>query len=446
MAKGRPTQQAKYLKQINDLITASSDSTAFMVSLQEDGGILAASLSHFEQKIKTLEQATALSGALTIGVQDDRTTHLRCERQKTMVVLQRLRVFGPALRALHAKEFLPMVVVAVFSEQLRVHGHVFPMDAYTKAINRAIVQAFNEAVEDTTNDFSQYAGLLVIDAPEQSDEIPALWQIQTFYTEAAPIYEAHAQQKEGQRETHKLAALAASDINAAELSTFKIMMRPISEDLKSFRKGVVHAALLELFKHKIPPKSTGRDELVEKHDALILRFLDALLKVTRLAWERPMVVSILTLRLAMLPHSAMPEGQHPRVDGLDVNNVVAKARSDEMLARPMSLAYGNDVLSRCAATVVKMQQDEQNETVLAKLEKDFAAKPELTEVSITETTCGSSEPIRDLAVMCATIKQIINSSSAHYLERAAIETRTDALRSRMRISRVHSREVQGTVR
>ena len=137
------------------------------------------------------------------------------------------------------------------------------------------------------------------------------------------------------------------------------MMRQISEDLKSFRKGVVHAALLELFRHKIPPKSTGIDELVEKHDALILRFLDALLKVTRLAWERPMVVSILTLRLAMLPHSAMPEGQHPRVDGLDVKHVVAKARSDEMLARPMSLAYGNDVLSRCATLVVKMQQDEQ---------------------------------------------------------------------------------------
>ena len=151
-----------------------------------------------------------------------------------------------------------------------------------------------------------------------------------------------------------MAALAASDINSAELGTFKIMMRTTSVDLKVFRKEVLHAAMLELFKHKIPPKSTGRDKLVKKHDTLILRFLDALLKVIRLAWERPMLVSILTLRLAMLPHSAMPEGQHPRVDGLDVKHVDANARSDEMLARPMSLAYGDDVLSRCAATVVKM--------------------------------------------------------------------------------------------
>ena len=127
-AKGRPTQQAKYLKHINDLITASSDATAFMAFLREDGGMLAASLHHFEQKMKKLEQATALSG---IGCQEDRTVNLQGERQKTLVVLQRLRAFGPALRALHAKEFLPMVVVAVFFEQLRVHGHIFPMDALT---------------------------------------------------------------------------------------------------------------------------------------------------------------------------------------------------------------------------------------------------------------------------------------------------------------------------
>ena len=223
----------------------------------------------------------------------------------------------------------------------------------------------------------------MIGAPDPPDEIPALWQMHNFYEEAVPIYEAHAQEKEGQREPQRLAALAASDINSAELGTFKIMMRTTSVDLKVFRKEVIHAAMLELFKHKIPPKNTGRDELVQKHDALILKFLGALPAEMRLELERPVVVSLLTLRLAMMPQSPMPGNwPHSRVEGLDVKNVVAKARSDELLARPMSLAYGNDVLSRCATLVVKMQQDETNETVLAKLEEDFGKKPEMSKFRI----------------------------------------------------------------